>query len=205
MTYPSLFVSVALDDDRVPPWNALKYVAKLRQQRSKKQVDPIANPLILRCRSTGGHARWNENQDTCEELAFLANLLDLEGAGRAVTDMDTMTQMTNLHSAGLIDADDAQKVFLKWAEWEHEMQDYERKLREMSFEQNYRVLSKKKGPYFWVPQADDITQVVADKMMEEADNERKQKTKRPGDEPGDRGRPVGENKYYKDVREGRKA
>jgi oligopeptidase B len=204
VNYPAMFVSTALDDDRVPPWNALKYVAKLRQQRCARNVDPVQVPLILRCRNRGGHTCWSETRETCEELAWLANLLDLEGAARSVTDMDTMTQTSNLHQSGLIDADDAQKVYLRWAEWEHEMQDFDRKLQKMTFEPNFRKVSTKKSPYFWVPQGEEITQEMVDRIMKEHDElKAKDAVKRAGDSPGDVGKPAGENKYYKEVR-GRK-
>jgi hypothetical protein len=118
--------------------------------------------------------------------------------------MDTMTQTSNLHASGLIDADEASKVHLKWAEWEREIEHFNKQLMEMTFEANFRKTSTKKSPYFWVPEGEALTQAAVDKMMSDhEENEAKKANQRPGDSVGDTGRPVGENLYYKEKR-GRK-
>lgn len=76
VNYPGMFISASLDDDRVPAWNALKYVAQLRYLRTFKGVDPIAMPLILRLKREGGHGVWSKIQNISEELVFLTQCYD---------------------------------------------------------------------------------------------------------------------------------
>lgn len=150
VTYPSMIVSACLDDDRVPAWNALKYVAKIRQQRSRKpNVDPIANPILLRLLSTGGHYLWNQNAPLSEEVAYLANMYDIPGPGAKFDDLDTMQQLTNYFDSGLMDHDDQTQTFLKWDTWERERIDFVSKMHKYGHEPNFRVLLAKKDPYYW--------------------------------------------------------
>jgi oligopeptidase B len=167
VTYPSLLISACLDDDRVPGWNALKYVAKLRQQRLRRNADPIKNPIMLRVASQGGHYKWAETEEICDELTFLANLLDLEGPGKVLNDMDMMTHMSNLTSTGAMDHQDAEQVHLRWENWEKERVDYHTKVMSMEMEPNYRKLKADKQPFFWVPTEDELDQKTADEVLKE--------------------------------------
>lgn len=167
VTYPAMLISACLDDDRVPGWNALKYIAKLRQQRTRKATDPIAKPIWSRISAQGGHYKWGEMNEICDELTFVANLLDLEGPGKVLNDMDIMTHMSNLTSTGAMDHQDAEQVHLKWENWEKERIDYHSKVLNMEMEPNYRKLKADKQPFFWVPTEEELDQKTADELLKE--------------------------------------
>ncbi|KAH9586638.1 Peptidase S9 [Trypanosoma melophagium] len=194
VTYPAMMVSVCLDDDRVPPWNSLKYVAKLRQQRCRKGIDPVARPLILRVRSSGGHYCWGDTENICEELAFLCSQLDLEGPGKVLNDMDVMTHMHNLAVTGAMDHDDQEKIFLKWDNWERERIDYHVKLHEFSWEPNFRKLKAEKEPFFWVPTDQELEQSKVDEMFRAKERDARERGKSEA-KTGSTGRASGSNKW----------
>ncbi|CBH12659.1 oligopeptidase B protein, putative [Trypanosoma brucei gambiense DAL972] len=194
VTYPGMMVSVCLDDDRVPPWNSLKYVAKLRQQRRRKGVDPVEKPLILRVRSSGGHYIWNDTENLCEELSFLCSQLDLEGPGKVLNDMDIMTHMHNLTVTGAMDHDDQEKVFLKWDNWERERIDYHVKLHNFDWEPNFRKLKAEKQPFFWVPTDSELHQSKVDEMFRAKERDIRERGKSEA-KTGSTGRAMGENKW----------
>lgn len=194
VTYPALMVSACLDDDRVPGWNALKYVAKLRHQRTRRGVDPVASPIFLRTRSQGGHYKWGETEEICDELTFLANQLDLEGPGKVLNDMDIMTHMHNLTSTGAMDHQDAEQVFLKWENWERERIDYHTKVLKMEMEPNYRKLKADKQPFFWVPTEEELDQKTADELLKER-SERAGRKAAGADKQGPTAKPAGRNFY----------
>ena len=196
VTYPGIFISACIDDDRVPAWNTLKYVAKLRHQRALKGVDPTEVPLILRMRNTGGHHVWSSLQEQSEELVFLAAQLDLEGPGKQLNDMDMMTHLSNLADAGVVDTVESEKVKLKWDNWERERQDYAEKLIYMTHEPNYRRLKSEKMPFFWVPTAEELSQAVADAKMKEAQEQRAKKENSASQ--GSVGVPIGKDKYVQE-------
>ncbi|CCW71229.1 unnamed protein product [Phytomonas sp. Hart1] len=194
VTYPGMMISACLDDDRVPVWNALKYVAKLRHQRKLKGVDPVAQPLVLRLRSNGGHYHWGSIENICEEIAFLCSQLDLEGPGKTLNDMDVMTQMHNLTTVGIMDHDDQQKVFLKWDNWERERIDYHVKLHSFSWEPNFRKVKAEKEPFFWVPTDSELNQKKVDEMLKSKEREA-QESSRAGGKVGNFGKVAGRNMY----------
>ena len=187
--YPTVIVSTCLDDDRVAPWNAIKYVAKLRAARDAQEKaagfplgsqaggtrsDPIANPIILRVEESGGHHHWSENIQVNEELAFLCNLHDIEGSERCAGDMDNQRLMENQVRAGVIDEDDAKKAFLRWEDWEEERMDFHRKLVRMEFEPGYRAVKQNKAPHFWVPSEEELEEKVNNDMSEKGKKARYQ-------------------------------
>ncbi|EPY19398.1 oligopeptidase B protein [Strigomonas culicis] len=192
--YPGMVVSACLDDDRVPAWNALKYVAKLRHQRLRKGVDPVARPLVLRVRSSGGHYFWGETDNICEEIAFLCSQLDLEGAGKVLNDMDVMTHMHNLTATGVMDHEDQQKIFLKWDNWERERIDYHVKLHNFDWEPNFRKVKAEKEPFFWVPTDKELDQKKVDEMFKAKERDAREST-RSGAKTGSYGKPSGRNIY----------
>ncbi|KAH8613002.1 Prolyl oligopeptidase N terminal beta propeller domain [Trypanosoma vivax] len=194
VTYPGMMISVCLDDDRVPPWNSLKYVAKLRHQRRRKQVDPVVRPLVLRVRSSGGHYCWNDTDNICEELSFLCSQLDLEGPGKVLNDMDIMTHMHNLSVTGAMDHDDQEKVFLKWDNWERERIDYHVKLHNFNWEPNFRKLKAEKEPFFWVPTEAELKQSKVDAMLRAKERDAFERSKSEA-KTGSRGRAAGGNKW----------
>lgn len=193
VTYPGMMISASLDDDRVPAWNALKYVAKLRHQRLLRDTDPVEKPLILRLSRTGGHSHWNELEHLCEEIAFLCSQLDLEGPGKTLNDMDVMTHMQNLTSTGAMDHDDQQQVFLKWDNWEREKIDYHVKLHSFDWEPNFRQLKAEKEPFFWIPTDDELSQKKVDEMLRAKERDAREKAKS-GAKPGSMGKPAGVDK-----------
>ena len=148
--YPAMLISSALDDDRVPAWNAIKYVAKLREQRSRDQeCDPAAAPLVLRLIPTGGHYYWSQNLPLAEEIAILCHMLHIPGPFAKNDDLDAMQQMHNYFETGLMDHDDQNQTFLKWDAWEYERIDFVTKMHRMNHEPNFRVLAAKKDPFYW--------------------------------------------------------
>lgn len=149
VNYPSMMISACLDDDRVPAWNTLKYIAKLREQRQRKNVDPIATPLLARIESTGGHFHWNGMTQVSEELAFLSHRYDIPGPGSKVDDMDLMDQMNNMFDAGVVDHDEAKTTFLKWDDWEKERVAFIKATEKGMHEPNYRSISKERKPFNW--------------------------------------------------------
>lgn len=195
VTYPAMMISASLDDDRVPGWNALKYVAKIRQQRRRKGTDPIAAPIFFRVENRGGHYKWGELETVCDELCFLANLMDLEGPGKILNDMDIMTHMSNLTSTGAMDHEEAEQVHLKWENWERERIDYHVKLEKLEFEPNYRKLKANKQPFFWVPDEREIDQAKVDEQLEKKYREDERRAKGASANTGSFGRPVGKNLY----------
>ncbi|KAG5486693.1 hypothetical protein LSCM1_07946 [Leishmania martiniquensis] len=192
VTYPGMMISACLDDDRVPAWNALKYVAKLRQQRARKDVDPVARPLVLRLRRSGGHYFWGDTENICEEIAFLCSQLDLEGPGKVLNDMDVMTHMHNLTATGAMDHDDQQKVFLKWDNWERERIDYHVKLNSFDWEPNFRKVKAQKEPFFWVPTDSELNQKKVDAMFRAKERDARESA-RSGAKVGGFGKAVGRN------------
>lgn len=194
VTYPALMISACLDDDRVPGWNALKYVAKLRHQRRRKQVDPIANPLFFRVLNEGGHYKWGEMDEICDEITYLSNLLDLEGPGKILNDMDVMTHMSNLTSAGAMDHQEAKQVFLKWDTWEKEKLDFNIKMHQFDWEPNYRKLKAEKQPFFWVPTHEEWDQKMVDEMIIMKEKAAKERAKGTSAQTGATGVPRGKNK-----------
>ncbi|KAG5511164.1 hypothetical protein JKF63_07106 [Porcisia hertigi] len=199
VTYPGMMISACLDDDRVPAWNALKYVAKLRQQRARKDVDPVARPLLLRIRPTGGHYYWGDTENICEELAFLCSQLDLEGPGKVLNDMDIMTHMHNLTATGAMDHDDQQKVFLKWDNWERERIDYHVKLNSFSWEPNFRQVKAQKEPFFWVPTGSELDQKRVDEIFSAKERDAREGA-RSGAKAGSLGKAAGRNLYRDEQR-----
>nr|ABQ23351.1 oligopeptidase B-like [Leishmania amazonensis] len=199
VTYPGMMISVCLDDDRVPAWNALKYVAKLRQQRTRKDVDPVARPLVLRMRASGGHYFWGETENICEELAFLCSQLDLEGPGKTLNDMDVMTHMHNLTATGAMDHDDQQKVFLKWDNWERERIDYHVKLNSFNWEPNFRKVKAQKEPFFWVPTDSELDQKKVDELFRAKERDARESV-RSGAKLGSFGKATGRNLYQEEQR-----
>lgn len=193
VVYPAMFISACLDDERVPAWNALKYVAKLRQQRRRQGVDPVERPLVLRLRSRGGHGYWNSMEQICDELAFLCSQLDVEGAGKALNDMDMMTHMHNLTATGMMDHDDQQKVFLKWDNWERERIDYYMKLNRFDWEPNFRKIKAEKEPFFWVPNEEELDQHKVDAMFAARARDGRERDRADGVHTGSCGKPVGRN------------
>ena len=149
VTYPSMMISTCLDDDRVPAWNALKYVAKLREVRRKQGVDPIRDQLVLRCKNVGGHHYWNDMLPLAEEINMLIHHYGLPGFHCKTEDLDMMQQMHNYFSTGLMDHDDQQQTWLKWDAWEKERLDFFSKMNTMTHEPNYRALKAKKEVYYW--------------------------------------------------------
>lgn len=193
VTYPGMMISASMDDDRVPAWNALKYVAKLRHQRRRREVDPVEKPLVLRLRRTGGHTQWTSQiENLCEEIAFLCSQLDLEGPGKTLNDMDMMTHMQNLTSTGAMDHDDQQQVFLKWDNWEREKIDYHVKLHSFEWEPNFRKLKAEKEPFFWVPTDTELSQKRVDEILQAKERDVAEAAKS-GAKPGSIGKPVGTN------------
>lgn len=194
VTYPGMMISASLDDDRVPAWNALKYVAKLRHQRRRRDADPVEKPVILRLRRTGGHTQWTSQLDLlCEEIAFLCSQLDLEGPGKTLNDMDMMTHMQNLTSTGAMDHDDQQQVFLKWDNWEREKIDYHVKLHSFEWEPNFRKLKAEKEPFFWVPTDTELSQKKVDEILKAKERDAAERAK-PGAKPGSIGKSVGRSR-----------
>jgi protease II len=147
--YPSVIVSACADDDRVPAWNALKYVARMREIRMKHDIDPITEPCILRWNDRGGHYKWNDMVEVSEEIAFIIQRFDLPGTHAKTNDLDTMQQTHNYFNSGLMDHDDAQQTFLKWDTWEREKIDFITKMHTMKHEPNFRALTAKKENYYW--------------------------------------------------------
>lgn len=194
VTYPGMMISACLDDDRVPAWNALKYVAQLRQQRARRGVDPVARPLILRLRPSGGHYYWGDTENVCEEIAFLCSQLDLEGPGKMLNDMDIMTHMHNLTTTGAMDHDDQKKVFLKWDNWERERIDYHVKLNSFNWEPNFRKMKAQKEPFFWVPTDSELDQRRVDEMFRTRERDARESV-RSGAKTGSYGTPTGRNLY----------
>lgn len=198
VSYPGMFISACLDDDRVPAWNALKYVAKLRHQRRRKGTDPVAYPLILRLRETGGHYHWGGTEQICEEISFLCSQLDLEGPGKVLNDMDVMTQMHNLTVTGALDHDDQKQIFMKWDNWERERIDYHVKLHSCNWEPNFRQAKAAKEPFFWMPTDEELNQKRVDDMLRAKERDSKEQS-RANAKPGSAGRPVGRNLYQDDA------
>ncbi|PBJ79558.1 oligopeptidase B-like protein,serine peptidase [Trypanosoma cruzi cruzi] len=199
VTYPGMMISTCLDDDRVPPWNTLKYVAKLRQQRRRKGTDPVARPLVLRVRSSGGHYCWGDTENICEELSFLCSQLDLEGPGKVLNDMDIMTHMHNLTATGAMDHDDQEKIFLKWDNWERERIDYHVKLHNFDWEPNFRKLKAEKEPFFWVPNEQEMQQRKVDEMFHARERDKREEAKSEA-KVGSTGRAAGGNKWKEKVK-----
>ncbi|CAD2220100.1 oligopeptidase B protein [Angomonas deanei] len=199
VSYPGMFISACLDDDRVPAWNTLKYVAKLRHQRKLKDVDPASQPLITRLRNSGGHYYWGSTSNLCEEIAFLCSQLDLEGAGKILNDMDVMTHMANLTSTGAMDHDDQKKVFMKWDNWEREKIDYHVKLHNLDWEPNFRQAKAEKEPFFWVPSDKELDQKKVDEMFRAKERNMGEQAKS-GAKPGNFGVPKGKNLYEEEKR-----
>jgi protease II len=155
VTYPGMIISTCLDDDRVPPWNAIKYVAKLREVRSMQNVDPLNAQLILRCEHTGGHNHWGNMLPLAEEMAYLIHHFDMPGVHCKTDDLDVMQQMHNYFHTGVMDHDDAQNTFLKWDNWEREKIDFVSKMHTMKHEPNFRALKAQKEAYYWSKTHDD--------------------------------------------------
>eukprot|EP00760_Papus_ankaliazontas_P033656 PhM_4_TR6550/c0_g1_i1/m.105058 len=149
--YPGFLVSAALDDDRVPPWNAMKYVARLREQRTKRGIDPLRDPLLLRLYDKGGHYVWGEHVNICEEIRWLCHKYAIQGPGTKPDDMDVMTTLHNQAQAGIIDEDDAKKAFLKWDSWEDEKRRYYQRMLDVEARLAVpRLVPKKKtSTFYW--------------------------------------------------------
>jgi len=75
--FPSIYIKTYADDERVPAWMPLKFVAKLR---SLEMNHPKMNNLVL-CRidASGGHYGYNNqgSKSVSEMIAFLYMSLDL--------------------------------------------------------------------------------------------------------------------------------
>jgi oligopeptidase B len=153
--YPSMVISAAMDDDRVPAWNALKYAARMREQRRRRNVDPLRWSLHTRFPPAGGHYYFNQIQQICEELILIINHLSLPSTYYKEQDMDAMQQMHNGFKTGMMDHDDQQTTFLKWENWEREKIDYVQKLHTQEYEPNFRVLRARKQPFYWTATHDD--------------------------------------------------
>ena len=151
VTYPSMMISTCLDDERVPASNALKYVARIREARAAQgsAVDPIKEPILLRCATVGGHNYWNEWMQVGEEIGLLQVKYWLGSAMRKVDDMDTMSQATAAFETGLMDHDDARQIHVKWEAYEQERSDYMMKLNNATWDPNFRQLKAEKEQYFW--------------------------------------------------------
>eukprot|EP00759_Apiculatamorpha_spiralis_P047292 PhF_6_TR43085/c1_g1_i1/m.65790 len=122
--YPAMIISAAMDDDRVPVWNTLKYVSRLREVREKRGTDPVAWPLICRIFDQGGHYSFSNTLELCEEIRWLCYKYNMLAPGQKVDDLDVMQIIHNQTNAGLIDDDDAKRTYLRWEAWEDERKNY---------------------------------------------------------------------------------
>lgn len=153
--YPSMVLSACMDDDRVPAWNALKYAARIRENRRRRNVDPIRWAMHTRFPAVGGHYHWNQTLPTTEELCLTVNHFNMPSTYYKTHDMDAMQQMHNFFKTGLMDHDDQYQTFVKWENWEREKMEYFQKLHTFDWEPNFRVLRSKKHQYYWSANYDD--------------------------------------------------
>ena len=69
--YPSLFVTAGMNDPRVPFWEPVKWVAKMRE------IGADGNQILLRVKSSeghsGSHARYDSMMEESLKLAFIVN------------------------------------------------------------------------------------------------------------------------------------
>ena len=63
--YPAMLVMASLNDSQVPYWEAAKWVAKLREQKT----DP--NPILLKTNMGAGHGGASGRYDALRETAFM--------------------------------------------------------------------------------------------------------------------------------------
>jgi len=74
--YPSMYVTAALHDSQVPFYESLKWVTKLRQQKTD------SNPILYRIDLESGHAGASDQYELlkaqAEEYAFVLNLVKTE-------------------------------------------------------------------------------------------------------------------------------
>jgi oligopeptidase B len=65
---PNTLISCGLEDPRVPYWEPMKFVAKLRHH--KHQTGLVGNKLLLRI-GTSGHFGANEDAEMAEWITFV--------------------------------------------------------------------------------------------------------------------------------------
>jgi oligopeptidase B len=74
-TYPSMYVSASLLDQRVPYWGPFKYVSRLRA------LNPTASDIVLEVDTDSGHmgvgGRFGYLNADCRALAFAIDRLGL--------------------------------------------------------------------------------------------------------------------------------
>jgi oligopeptidase B len=72
MNYPSIYVTTGYHDSQVQYWEPMKYIAKLRENRTNK------NPLIFDCNMDAGHGggsgRTAERKEIAKVYAFILGL-----------------------------------------------------------------------------------------------------------------------------------
>ncbi len=72
--YPAMFITTGYHDSQVQYWEPLKYVAKLRDQKTD------SNPLIFECNMDAGHGGGSGRSAERKEIARIYTfVLDLEG------------------------------------------------------------------------------------------------------------------------------
>ena len=64
--YPATLITTALNDDRAPAWQAMKFAAALQAAQS------CDRPILLRAATTGGHGGDDFIEDAADALAFAA-------------------------------------------------------------------------------------------------------------------------------------
>lgn len=75
--YPAMLVETSLNDSQVPYWEAAKYVAKLRELKTDK------NLLLLKTTMEAGHGGASGRYDSLKELAFtMTFILDQLGLAK---------------------------------------------------------------------------------------------------------------------------
>lgn len=173
--YPGMVISVSMDDDRVPPWNALKYVARIREARAARGVDPIKYPFVLRLFEEGGHYVFGNLKELCEEIRWIAYFYSMGGPTSKTDDMDMMQTLHNQSVSGVMDHDDAQKAFLKWDAWEDERKNYYERM--MDTENRVaiprQVPVKKPSQFYWQEGPPPSSDEDLPPMPSQADSHRK--------------------------------
>ena len=63
---PATLITTALNDDRAPAWQAMKFAAALQAAQS------CGRPILLRADTTGGHGGTDFVEEAADALAFAA-------------------------------------------------------------------------------------------------------------------------------------